>query len=107
MDKERAGDGVGRTCHSQAFQLSQTQEGSRLHSADDIVPQVPVGSSGKTFTLQSEGHPALWVGHPVTTGAGFLWSLIFPLSQLSYTPTQQVSLASLATRKESWLEKYV
>lgn len=37
------GQGVVRTCHSQALQLSQTQEGAGLHRADDIVSQVPAG----------------------------------------------------------------
>lgn len=33
----------GRTCHSQALQLPQAQEGTGLHRADDIILQVPVG----------------------------------------------------------------
>lgn len=83
VDKGRAGGRVGRTCHSQAFQLSQTQEGSGLYSADDITPQVPVGSSGETFALLSEGCPAPWVGHFVPQmlafcGAWFLSTSAFP-----------------------------
>lgn len=42
-DNGRAGRFGGRTCHLQALQLPQAQEGTGLHGADDIIPQVPVG----------------------------------------------------------------
>lgn len=44
-----------RTCHLQALQLSQAQEGPRMHRADDIVPQVPVGGKWEYSHLSQTG----------------------------------------------------
>ena len=57
-DHVQGGGGLGRGVrpgHSQALQLPQTQEGARLHCADDVVPQVPVGSKRGPHTSPAPG----------------------------------------------------
>lgn len=57
-------EGLGsQTCHSQTLQLPQAQEGTRLHRADDVVPQVPVGGKwGPSQLSRSGGHTLRWDG---------------------------------------------
>lgn len=71
-DNGRAGRCGGRTCHLQALQLPQAQEGTGLHGADDIIPQVPVGGKwGGPHTSPALPNPA----------PSLPWGLVASLSQ--------------------------